>query len=63
MLAALWAARAAACDSPSWCATAVSDSAPAMAAGCASLIRSKVTISGSTRSSGSGACSASTSGA
>ena len=62
-VAAVWAATADACDSPSWWAIAVSERAPAIDAGCASLIRSKVTISGSTRSSGRGACSASTSGA
>ncbi len=45
--AALWAASAVSADSPSWWATAVSESAPAIAAGCASEIRSKVTISGS----------------
>ncbi len=47
MVAALCAASACSGDSPSWWATAVEDSAPAMAAGCASEIRSKVTISGS----------------
>ena len=48
MVAALWAATAEACDSPSWWAIAVSESAPAIDAGWAGLIRSKVTIRGST---------------
>ena len=44
------------------CGTGCSDSEPASAAGCASLIRSKVRISGS-RPDGSGSDSAATSGA
>ena len=61
--AALWAASACSGDSPSWWATAVEASAPAMAAGWASEIRSKVTISGSADARdrrGSGADSPST---
>ena len=61
MDAAVCAARACSVDSPSWWATACSRRAPAIDAGCASLTRSKVTISGSATPSGSGADSSSTS--
>ena len=57
----MWAAAACAADSPSWWATASAARAPAIAAGCASETRSKVTISGSVDAEGSGADSASTS--
>ena len=58
--AAEWAAWSCATEAPSWWAIASSARAPAMAAGWASEMWSKVTISGSARSFGSGASSPST---